>query len=232
VNDFGYSGVELELFSRAKNWKRYWAAGVIPYLRGAVMEVGAGIGSNTLLLRKFATERWLCIEPSAVLIPKLTQNVGSNQGIEIFAHSAEHFPEMNAFDVVLYIDVLEHIADDAGELARASERLCTGGHLILLAPANERVFGPFDRALGHFRRYSKASLLAIQPSGVKVEKLCYLDSVGLFLLALDRTFLHSGVPTAPQVLFWDRIAVPISVILDFLLKGRIGKSLLAVWRKE
>jgi hypothetical protein len=42
-----YCGSELELFSMAINWKRYLAATVSRYVRGSVLEVGAGIGGST-----------------------------------------------------------------------------------------------------------------------------------------------------------------------------------------
>ena len=43
----GYVGSELELFSEARNWKAYFSRVLAPYVRGQVLEVGGGIGSNT-----------------------------------------------------------------------------------------------------------------------------------------------------------------------------------------
>ncbi len=45
-----YQGKELELFERAENWKRYFASFMSPYIRGDVLEVGAGIGGTTKVL--------------------------------------------------------------------------------------------------------------------------------------------------------------------------------------
>jgi hypothetical protein len=50
------------------------------------------------------------------------------------------------FDSVLCIDVLEHIGNRA---------------LIVLAPAFNILFSPFDQALGHFRRYTRPQLKAL-----------------------------------------------------------------------
>ena len=49
MNEFKYCGSELELFAAARNWKGYWSQQVKPFLRGDILEVGAGIGSNTIL---------------------------------------------------------------------------------------------------------------------------------------------------------------------------------------
>ena len=38
-----YEGTELELFQAAANWKAYWSDKVAPYVRGAALEVGAGL---------------------------------------------------------------------------------------------------------------------------------------------------------------------------------------------
>jgi 4-amino-4-deoxy-L-arabinose transferase-like glycosyltransferase len=52
TNDAGhYVGTELELFARALHWKSYWSRSIGRWVRGDVLEVGAGLGSNTLLLQ-------------------------------------------------------------------------------------------------------------------------------------------------------------------------------------
>ena len=62
-------------------------------------------------------------------------------------------PEVKA-DTILYIDVMEHIAGDRQEMADAAARLRPGGHLIVLSPAHQWLFSPFDEAIGHYRRYT------------------------------------------------------------------------------
>ena len=74
------------------------------------------------------------------------------------------------FDAVLYIDVLEHIEDDRGELERATRLLREGGYLIVLSPAHQWLFSPFDEAIGHFRRYDRRSLGALQPAGTALRR--------------------------------------------------------------
>ena len=63
--EFEYSGTELELFAHATNWKAYWRRMLAPFVRGDVLEVGAGIGTNTPLLRELTTGAWTCLEPDA-----------------------------------------------------------------------------------------------------------------------------------------------------------------------
>ena len=53
-----YLGHELEIFAHAVNWKRYWASLIRRYIRGDVLEVGAGIGTNTPYLKDLQTSSW------------------------------------------------------------------------------------------------------------------------------------------------------------------------------
>src|SRR6266446_6819483 len=51
MSEHTYRGGELELFARALHWKSYWISVLREYIHGSVLEVGAGIGANTSLLR-------------------------------------------------------------------------------------------------------------------------------------------------------------------------------------
>jgi len=61
------------------------------------------------------------------------------------------------FDVVLLLDVLEHVEDDASFLARlVAENLAPGGAVLVTVPAWPALFGRHDVSLRHFRRYRPA----------------------------------------------------------------------------
>ena len=61
------------------------------------------------------------------------------------------------FELVLMLDVLEHVDDDARFLGdTVSENLADDGHLLLSVPAWQGLFSGHDRALGHRRRYRPA----------------------------------------------------------------------------
>jgi hypothetical protein len=136
------------------------------------------------------------------------------------------------FDAILYIDVLEHIEDDRAELVRAAQRLNPGGSVIVLSPAHQFLFTPFDAAIGHFRRYSRRSLAAVGPVALRTRKLVYLDAAGMLASAGNRLLLRSAMPTEAQILTWDRLLVPVSRVIDPLFGYRVGKSVLGVWQRE
>ncbi len=231
VSNYTYVGSELAIFEEATNWKRYFAEHLRSYLTGEILEVGAGIGANTAILTNAAVTRWVCLEPDFALVETLRRKAGNQRGTEVFHGCLAGLPAEELFDAILYIDVVEHIEDAASELTRAAGHLRLGGALVVLAPAHMALYSEFDAAIGHFRRYSKASLSALRPPGTAVEKLIYLDSLGWLTSAGNRLILHRSMPTQRQILFWDRWLVPGSRWVDRLTGNRVGKSVMGVWRK-
>lgn len=230
-----YVGTELELFAAARNWKAYWSGQILPHVRGRVLDVGAGLGATAALFagHGLITE-WTCLERDRRFAADLDAKVSRG---ELPARTrvrrgttADLRPE-ERFDAILYIDVLEHIPDDGGELARAADLLVPGARLIVLSPAHGWLFSPFDRHVGHERRYARSTLAALAPAGLRPVSMCYLDCVGLAASLANRYLLRQDLPGASQIRAWDRLMVPLSRRLDPLLGFRAGKSVLAVWSK-
>jgi SAM-dependent methyltransferase len=218
-----YVGTELDLFAEAHCWKSYVACMVRPWLGPRVLDVGAGIGGNIPTLFHHPVQEWVALEPD----PTLAKRIESASRVEIGTLDA--LPPSEKFDAILYMDVLEHIENDAAELSRAARYLTPGGRLIVLVPAHQFLFSPFDSSIGHFRRYDGAMLRRAGPREVPPDLLIELDSVGLLASLANRLLLRSAHPTPGQIRFWDRTLVPLSRGLDQLVRYRLGKSILAIW---
>jgi SAM-dependent methyltransferase len=228
-----YVGKELDLFALADNWKSYVKAQIASYLTGDVLEVGAGIGAATAALHDGTARRWVCLEPDASLASRLQARIlGSSAAptTKVIVGSLRNFPEQACFDCILYIDVLEHIEDDRGQIEVAAQLVRPGGHIVVLSPAHQWLFSEFDKSIGHLRRYKKATLRCLMPSGWIEKKLTYLDSIGVFLSLGNVLALRQAMPTRSQIAIWDRLCIPLSRRVDRWSCGMIGKSILAVWR--
>jgi SAM-dependent methyltransferase len=233
VTDHAYVGNELDLFASARQWKTYWAAEIRRFVRGHVLEVGAGIGTNTVLLCDPSRHRWTSLEPDAALAARLRERVDRAFGpgaVRTVVAAGDVF-RPGTFDTVLYVDVLEHIEEDRAELERSAALLKPDGHLVVIAPAHQFLYSAFDRAIGHHRRYSRSDLLSLTPATLAVTRAVYLDSVGLAASLANRVALRQSLPTPAQIRTWDSVMVPASRVLDRLLGFSCGKSVCAIWTK-
>lgn len=231
---FHYIGAELEIFAAAANWKTYVADTIAGFVSGRVLEVGAGIGANAGFLHNESICEWTCLEPDTDLVGQIEERLKNGdlpQSCRVVNGSIASFDDAARFDTILYIDVLEHIADDRDELAHAARLLSPEGRLVVLAPAHQFLFSPFDAAIGHYRRYNRSMLRALTPAGCCVETTMMLDSAGLFASLANRVLLSEPLPSKRQIAIWDRLLVPISRVLDRATAHRFGKTVIAVWRK-
>lgn len=233
MNDFSYRGSELEIFAEASNWKAYYKKLIQQYIGDETLEVGAGIGATAAALCN-AEGRWVCLEPDGTLSGRIANLIAEGQlpaSCKTLTGTIQDVPREDRFDTILYIDVLEHIEDDLNEVKRASEHLKPGGFLVILAPAHQRLYTPFDEKIGHYRRYNKRSLSALIPNNLSQRKLMYVDSVGGIASLTNRYVLRSDMPTRKQISFWDKQLIPISRVLDPLFGYRVGKSIIGVWQR-
>jgi SAM-dependent methyltransferase len=229
-----YIGNELDAFALARNWKRYWSRMLNPYAAGRVLEVGAGIGASTRALCTHRASSWVCLEPD----PELAARIEEEQrrlpfpvNLDVRTQSIQQLDANDHFDCILYIDVLEHIENDRTELEAAARNLAPGGALVVLAPAHQRFYSEFDRSIGHYRRYDEAMMRDISPTSIRVERIFYLDCAGMMLSWINRHVRRGGSPSKAAVLCWDRCFVPASRLLDPFFSHRVGKTIVAIWRK-
>jgi len=229
-----YVGSELDLFADAVNWKAYWAKALRPFIGGDGIEVGAGIGTSTPYLLQGAPKSWLCLEPDPALAARIDALI-ANKELPATCRTrigvVADLPNEPQADTITYIDVLEHIEQDEAEIDQATARLRQGGRIVILAPAFNIVFSPFDKAVGHFRRYTRRDEARLTRPGLRLEKSFYLDGVGLALSLSNRMVLKSAMPTRQQIGFWDKYVIPVSRITDAVTAPFFGRTLIMVLQK-
>jgi len=233
-NSDHYIGNELDLFARAQRWKAYWSSSVRDYVFGDVLEVGAGFGANIPYLLNSSVRSLTLIEPDGDLYSRLNEECRKNHPQSLLyptQGTTESMKNTKEFESIVYIDVLEHIEYDRKELELASSILKPGGYLVVLVPAYQFLYSNFDRSIGHYRRYSRASLAQLIPSGCELVHLKSLDSAGLFTSLANALLLKQSVPSESQIRIWDKYFVGASRLIDPILGYKVGKSIVAVWQK-
>ncbi|HEY0458691.1 MAG TPA: class I SAM-dependent methyltransferase [Pyrinomonadaceae bacterium] len=231
-----YVGKDLEAMSFAVNYHKWILEEFRPFLGKKLVEVGAGTGSFSAMLLAEKPENLALVEPSE-MFGALEQNISQlesktvvNYYNAIFSEAAGNLEQQP--DTIIYVNVLEHIEDDRGELKKVYETLDAGGHCLIFVPAFMSLYGAFDEKVGHFRRYTKTGLEEkAKAAGFKVVKSKYFDFAGIFpwyikykLLKLDS--LKSGAVTA-----YDKFAVPVAKQFERFLTFPAGKNILTVLQK-
>lgn len=234
LNEPFYGGNELELFAKALNWKAYYKGLIAPFIGRHILEVGAGLGATTKILCDGSQNEWLCLEPDKNLVDEIEKKIQNNdlpKCCRTQVGTVSKLAKSHTFDTILYIDVLEHIAEDKRELEEASLHMEKGSFLIVLSPAYPFLYSPFDRSIGHYRRYTRSSLAVLKPENCRMVKMIHLDAPGVLTSLTNRYLLRQDYPTEKQILFWDRHLIPVSKVIDRLLAYRIGRSIIAIWER-
>jgi len=173
--------------ARARFFTRVLAdAGLLDAPR-AVLDVGAGDG--------YLARTLLGVAPDGSTVVCFDANY-TDRDLRRFAApprpGLEFVREVPArrFDVLLLLDVLEHVEDDVGFLAAVVTRHAARGAVVLISvPAWQALFSNHDDALAHRRRYSPAACRALLASA----GLSIRTSGGLFhSLVLPRVLALAG----------------------------------------
>ena len=131
------------------------------------------------------------------------------------------------------VNVLEHIEDDREALRSFHRVLIPGGHVLIWVPAVQAAYGPLDAELGHFRRYSKASLrAAFEAAGLDIVTLRYSNPIGLLGWMFNARVLKSREHSIRQVRMFDNYIAPWALPGERLRPPPIGLSLIAVGRRR
>jgi SAM-dependent methyltransferase len=120
---------------------------------GKMLEIGCGRGIVVEYLRRTGRDCY-GVELSPVTVPDAVQDhVWSGTDC---LDLPDHF--RREVELILLLDVIEHIEDSVGFLAGIRQAYPNCRWLIISVPARMELWSNFDEAYGHFRRYDEAVL--------------------------------------------------------------------------
>jgi SAM-dependent methyltransferase len=227
-----YFGKDLEAMSFARNYHEWIARELQPYLGRSVAEVGAGVGSFSQLLLGSGIDSLTAYEPSQNMFPALQAALqGEPRASAIHGFFGEA-GETEMFDSVVYVNVLEHVEDDAAELRRMRAAVRPKGHVLIFVPALSWLYSPLDRQVGHFRRYHRAPLVRlVADAGLSVVSARYFDFFGILPWYVNFVLLKNEIGGA-SVSLYDRLVVPVASVLERAVTPPVGKNLLLVAQRR
>lgn len=123
------------------DWNHWWRAtfddyAFLPQHLGDYIELGCGPYTNTrLILRGRTADKVVCSDPLAEAYLEFRgrwlAEAARKGAVEVDTHAIEELPyEPGSFDVVVMINVLDHVMDADACMKRAVELLKPGGYLI------------------------------------------------------------------------------------------------------
>ena len=235
-SSFG-ADIELERLAEADHFFGWIADELVPHLGHRILEVGAGIGTMSLkLLERLPGAQITALEPDPKLHDELVTRTKRHPEVQTLNVTSTDLVQSDmapSFDSVVYVNVLEHILDDVGELRTARDLLVPGGTLAVFVPALPRLYGSMDFKSGHHRRYVRESLRSVvTEAGFELVDLRYLDVLGVApYFAMYRLLDVKSLGSVSSG-GYDKIIVPLSRAVQRLVPDPpFGKNLLAIARR-
>jgi len=223
------SDFEFGALKEAHNYRAALVQEFGPYLNGRVLEVGAGIGQMTGVLRKVNTiEHLVAVEPNASFCDRFRTVF---RGHDLIEGTVQDVRLDIPWNTIVSINVLEHIQDDLKEL-KAYRRVLrqTVGYLCLFVPARPEIYAPIDGDFGHCRRYVKEDLAQkLEAARFEIVQLRYFNFVGYFAWWLNFCLLRRRHFDAASVRFFDQSIFPKVYWFETkIARPSFGQSLLAI----
>lgn len=124
----------------------------------------------------------------------------AEKNITISSGAAECLPYNDAqFKVITMSDVLEHVKNDAQAIYEAYRVLSPGGYLLITVPAHPLLFGKHDKALDHYRRYTKKEIdMLLKSVPFKIKKITYTNPMLLLPAILLRVIEYIFPSEKPE----------------------------------
>ena len=220
----------LEDLSEAVRYRRYLFDLIEPHLGDSVLEVGAGLGDFAAQLT--GRKRLVVSDSDPLCLWSLRARLGSRPEVEV--RTLDLLGEVE-FDLpvesVVAINVLEHLEEDVRALKAMGSTVVAGGNLVLLVPGYPSLYGEFDRAVGHVRRYTPEALRqAVEAAGLQVTMLKPVNLLGgLAWWAAGRMGARAR-PTPTLVKLYDRVIVPLVRASERRFVPPYGQSVICVAR--
>jgi cyclopropane fatty-acyl-phospholipid synthase-like methyltransferase len=219
----------LEVMEGAQRYNRWIYDRVRGGLGQRVLEIGCGTGTIT----SFMVDRQLVVGVDVVAdyVRATSNRFKDRPNVVIRRHDLTESTDAlrgYRFDSAVSVNVFEHIANDETAMKAVNALLEPGGTFTLLVPCHPALLGPFDRDIGHHRRYTKHELRRkLEASGFTVERIRRSNPVGALGWLVNVRLL--GLRRLRGTGLFDRL-VPAFAVLD-RVELPLGLSLIAVARK-
>ena len=148
-----------------------------------ILEIGCGTGSNIAMLQAFGSVD--AVEPD----DGARELAARRSGLAIRRGYLPDGVELadGHYDLIVLLDVLEHIPEDLPALVALKAKLAPGGRLLVTVPAMPWLWSAHDVAHHHQRRYTARTLGEVfAKAGFRLRHRTYFNSVLFPLIVAAR----------------------------------------------
>jgi SAM-dependent methyltransferase len=220
----------LEVLSGAVRYRRYLYELIEPHLGNSVLELGAGLGDFAAQLH--GRKRVVVTDTDQFCLRALQTRFASRPEVEVQPLDLSWDPMFDPpVASVLAMNVLEHLEDDTKALMVMAAAVAPGGNVVVFVPGYPSLYGAFDRAVGHRRRYTPAMLRdVVEAAGLETTLLKPVNFLGGLAWWASVRVGGQTRPTPGLVKLYDRLVVPIMRASELRFQPPFGQSLLCVAR--
>ena len=234
MNNESYQTEILEVARSAANYRKWLAFLTFPYLGVNPLEFGSGIGDYADEWLELGCPRITISENSLSRIELLKQKFSNNPFIQVTHLDVEKIDLITGgYSAVVSLNVIEHLENDLAAIRNIHNVLSPGGYFVAFTPAFPILMSRFDRSVGHHRRYTKRTALALLNSAeFEVISVKYVNSVGWFAWFFAMRILQISPSDGRLLKIWDTLIIPIVRKFESRVTPPFGQSLLMVGRKS
>jgi SAM-dependent methyltransferase len=220
----------LEDNSAAVNYHAWLCTMAAPYLGEHPLELGSGMGGYVETWLAQGTPRITATEADPDRLAHLRARFADDPRVTVREIDLEN-PPTGQWTSFVSFNVLEHLVDDVAALRVARSLVVPGGAVVSFVPAFSFAMSPFDRAIGHLRRYTVSSMRrAYADAGLELERLHYVHAPGLAAWFVGMRVLRMTPKDGPVMRVWDAQVIPRVRRWESRHAPRFGQSVLAVGR--
>jgi SAM-dependent methyltransferase len=240
VSEFTFKEVDeegaetLDVISSAERFNRWMFETIEPFCTGRILEIGSGIGN----ISAFFAEAGANITLSDIRENYCSTLESKFKLLEIVKLDLVHpdfsriyQTELEKFDTVFALNVVEHIHDDQRAIINAAKLLRPGGRLIILVPAYQALYNRFDKELEHYRRYSRHALNnLLETAGLRVQSSQHFNFMGIFGWFISGRMQRNKTIPGWQMAVYNRLT-PLFKMIDKIVMHKAGLSVISVGLK-
>lgn len=228
LGDSGLQSQTLESIASAVRYHDWLTTLGRPHLGDHPVELGSGLGDYAQRWLDSGVPRITATEVDPSRLDHLRKRFADDERVQVRFLDVRRSEPADHSALAMF-NVLEHIPDDLQALRAAHTLVRPGGKVVVFVPAFQFAMSRFDRAVGHVRRYTRASLSrTLTDANLIVREVHYVNMPGLPAWVICMRLLRMTPGDGRALSLWDTLVIPLARRLEARHRPPFGQSVFAV----